>query len=69
MGRHAGPIPPHGTRSRYKLGCRCNGCRGDHNAYMRAYRVRVGITKQNRRTYDQLELPAELLKGWRTDGK
>ena len=32
-----------------------------------AYRVRVGITKP--RPYEQPELPAELLRGWRTDDK
>ena len=34
----AGCTPQHGTRSRYRNGCRCDDCRHAETAYRREYR-------------------------------
>lgn len=37
VGQH-GNVPQHGSRARYRKGCRCTPCREAENAYRRLYR-------------------------------
>lgn len=36
---HPKPLPPHGTTSRYRRGCRCGECRAANSAYERSRRT------------------------------
>jgi hypothetical protein len=38
--REAGCVPIHGTRSRYRRGCRCSSCTAAERDYRRQYRAR-----------------------------
>ena len=60
MARPLGPVPIHGSRSRYQLRgdpCRCADCRCANTAYLRRYRATL-------RQVRQLTLPREYLTGW-----
>jgi len=40
----------HGTRARYRRGCRCDSCRGANAAYDRKLRARAGLPEHGKRS-------------------